>query len=88
MPITQTLTVTFDSSKSGTEEIADSFFLIFTELWAVEVPGREIPVALLDCRVDEVIRHPHPVTQDQFSVVSKRVVGIPEDNFTINTELF
>jgi hypothetical protein len=39
-------------------------------------------------RVDEVVRHPHLVTKDQFSLVSEKVFGIPEDNFTINIELF
>ena len=39
-------------------------------------------------RVDEVVRHPHLVTQDQFKQVSKKVSTIPEDNFTINIELF
>ncbi len=37
-------------------------------------------------RVDEVVRHPHLVTQDQFTQVSKK--DIPEENFTINIELF
>ncbi len=35
-------------------------------------------------RVDEVVRHPHLVTQDQFTQVSKKVFDIPEENFTIN----
>jgi hypothetical protein len=39
-------------------------------------------------RVDEVVRHPHLVTQDQFTQVSKKVSDIPEENFTINIELF
>ncbi len=39
-------------------------------------------------KVDEVVRHPHRVTQDQFSLVSEKVSGIPEDNFTIIIELF
>ncbi len=39
-------------------------------------------------RVDEVVRHPHLVTQDQFTQVSKKVSDIPEENFTINVELF
>jgi hypothetical protein len=39
-------------------------------------------------RVDEVVRHPHLVTQDQFSLVSEKVFGIPEEIFTINIELF
>ncbi len=38
-------------------------------------------------RVDEVVRHPHLVTQDQFTQVSK-VSDIPAENFTINIELF
>jgi hypothetical protein len=38
-------------------------------------------------RVDEVVRHPHLVTQDQFTQVSKKVSDIPEENFTINIEL-
>jgi hypothetical protein len=32
-------------------------------------------------RVDEVVRHPHLVTQDQFTQVSKKVSDIPEDQF-------
>jgi hypothetical protein len=32
-------------------------------------------------KVDEVVRHLHRVTQDQLSLVSERVSGIPEDNF-------
>ncbi len=39
-------------------------------------------------KVDEVVRHLHLVTQDRFSLVSEKVSGIPEDNFTINVELF
>jgi hypothetical protein len=39
-------------------------------------------------KVDEVVRHPHLVTQDQFSLVSEKFSGIPEGNFTINIELF
>jgi hypothetical protein len=39
-------------------------------------------------RVDEVVRHQHLVTQDQFTQVSKKVSDIPEENFTINIELF
>ncbi len=39
-------------------------------------------------KVDEVVRYPHLVTQDQFSQVSKKVSGIHEENFTINIELF
>ena len=39
-------------------------------------------------RVDEVVRHPHLVTQDQFTQVSKKVSDIPEENFTKNAELF
>ncbi len=38
-------------------------------------------------RVDEVVRHPHLVTQDQFRQVSKKVSDIPEENFTLNIEL-
>ncbi len=37
-------------------------------------------------RVDEVVRHLHLVTQDQFTQVSKKVSDIPEENFTINIE--
>jgi hypothetical protein len=39
-------------------------------------------------RVDEVVRHLHLVTQDQFTQVSKKVSNIPEENFTINIKLF
>jgi hypothetical protein len=39
-------------------------------------------------RVDEVVRHPHLVTHDQFTQVSKKVSDIPKENFTINIELF
>jgi hypothetical protein len=39
-------------------------------------------------RVDEVVRYLHRVTQDQFSLVSEKVSGIHEDNFTVNIELF
>jgi hypothetical protein len=39
-------------------------------------------------RVDEVVRHPHLVTQDQNTQVSKKVSDIPEENSTINIELF
>jgi hypothetical protein len=39
-------------------------------------------------RVDEVVQHPHLVTQDQFTQVSKKVSDIREENFTINIELF
>ncbi len=38
-------------------------------------------------RVDEVVRHLHLVTQDQFTQVSKKVSDIPEENFTTNIEL-
>jgi hypothetical protein len=39
-------------------------------------------------KFDEVVRHPHLATQDQFSLVSEKDSGIPEDNFIINIELF
>jgi hypothetical protein len=39
-------------------------------------------------RVDEVVRHPHLVTQDQNTQVLNKVFDIPEQNFTINIELF
>ncbi len=39
-------------------------------------------------RVDEVVRHPHLVTQDQFTQVSKKVSDIQDENFTINIKLF
>ncbi len=39
-------------------------------------------------RVDEVVRHPHLVTEDQFTQVSKKVFDIPAEDFTINIELF
>jgi hypothetical protein len=34
-------------------------------------------------RVDEVVRHPHLVTQDQNTQVSNKVSDISEENFTI-----
>jgi hypothetical protein len=39
-------------------------------------------------RVDKVVRHPHLLTQDQNTQVSNKVFDIPEENFTINIELF
>jgi hypothetical protein len=39
-------------------------------------------------RVDEVVQHPHLVTQGQFTQVSKKVSDIPEENFTKNIEVF
>ncbi len=39
-------------------------------------------------RVDEVVRHLHLVTQDQFTQILKKVSDIPKENFTINIELF
>jgi hypothetical protein len=39
-------------------------------------------------RVDEVVRHPHLVTQDQNTQVSNKFFDIPVENFTINIELF
>ena len=52
-------------------------------------PGTSTPIQLYTVkRVDEVVRHPHLVTQDQFTQVSKRVSDIPEENFTINIKLF
>jgi hypothetical protein len=39
-------------------------------------------------RVDEVVRHQHLVTQDQFTQVSKNFSNIPAEDFTINIELF
>jgi hypothetical protein len=39
-------------------------------------------------RVDEVVRHPHLVTQDQKTQVSNKFFDIPVENFTINIELF
>ncbi len=35
-------------------------------------------------RVDEVVRHPHLVTQDQNTQVSNKVSDISEENFTKN----
>jgi hypothetical protein len=48
----------------------------------------KIGIALHCKKVDEVIRHPHRVTQDQFSLVTEKVSGTHEDNFTINIEFF
>ncbi len=39
-------------------------------------------------KFDEVVRHLHLVTQDQFTLVSEKVFSIPEENFTKNIELF
>jgi hypothetical protein len=39
-------------------------------------------------RVDKVVRHPHLVTQDQFTQVSEKVFDIPAEDFTINIKLF
>ncbi len=39
-------------------------------------------------RVEEVVRHLHRVIQDQFSLVLDNIFGTPEENFTINVELF
>jgi hypothetical protein len=54
--------------------------------WKVTLPQKEIRNTVK--RVDEVVRHPHLVTQDQFTQVSKKVSDIPEENFIINIELF
>ncbi len=45
---------------------------------------------LIHCikRVDEVVRHPHLVTQDQKTQVSNKFFDIPVENFTIKIELF
>jgi hypothetical protein len=39
-------------------------------------------------KFDEVVRHLHLVTKDQFSLVSKKDSGIHEDNCNINIEVF
>ncbi len=39
-------------------------------------------------RVDEVVWHPHLVTQDQNTQVSNKVSDIAKENFTITSELF
>jgi hypothetical protein len=39
-------------------------------------------------RVDEVVRHPHLVTHNHFTLVWEKNFSIPVDNFTINIELF
>jgi hypothetical protein len=39
-------------------------------------------------KFDEVVRHQHLVTQDQFTLVSKKDSGIPKDNFHKNNEVF
>ncbi len=39
-------------------------------------------------RFDEVVQHLHLVTQDQFSLVSKKYSGIHEENCNINIEVF
>jgi hypothetical protein len=39
-------------------------------------------------KFDKVVRHLHLVTQDQFSLVSEKGSGIPEDNFIKNIKLF
>ncbi len=63
----------------------------------LDVSGQKEHVPLLDVstlqghtvkRVDEVVRHPHLVTQDQNTQVSNKVSDIPEENFTLNIELF
>jgi hypothetical protein len=50
--------------------------------------GDVIPFHYTVKRVDEVVRHPHLVTQDQNTQVSKKVSDIPEENFTINIKLY
>ncbi len=50
-----------------------------------------VTIPLICCtvkKVDEVVRNPHLVTQDQFSLVSEKASGILEGNFTINIKLF
>jgi hypothetical protein len=49
---------------------------------------RTWPIPYTVKKIDEVVRHLHLVTQDQFSLVSEKDSGIPEDNFIINIELF
>jgi hypothetical protein len=49
--------------------------------------GQSIPAYTVK-RVDEVVRHPHLVTHDQFTQVSKKVSDIPEENFNINIDVF
>jgi len=41
-------------------------------------------------KVDKLVRHPHRVTQNKFSLVLEKDKdsGIPEDNLNINMELF
>jgi hypothetical protein len=39
-------------------------------------------------KFDEVVRHLHLVTQDQFSLVSKKDSGIHEENCNKNIEVF
>ncbi len=39
-------------------------------------------------KFDEVVRHLHLVTQDQFSLVSEKDSVIHEENFNIDIELF
>jgi hypothetical protein len=39
-------------------------------------------------KFDEVVRHLHLVTLDQFSLVSKKDSGFHEENCTINIEVF
>jgi hypothetical protein len=58
--------------------------MYFVFLRGPEIINRKYTVK----RVDEVVRYPHLVMQDQFTQVSKKVCDIPVENFTINIELF
>jgi hypothetical protein len=58
--------------------VIDQMFVHYSNSWK-SFPCTSIPYTVK--RVDEVVRHPHLVTQDQFTQVSKTVSDIPEDQF-------
>ncbi len=75
------MTVWSEASSNGSE--------IFSSLVNMHVPFFE--TSWMTCtvkKIDEVVRHLHLVMQDQFTLVSEKVFGIPEENFTKNIELF
>ncbi len=79
--------------KSQQEQLKMYGLKKYTEGWALRTFVFSRQYAFLIClytvkRVDEVVRHPHLVTQDQKTQVSNKFFDIPVENFTINIELF
>jgi hypothetical protein len=69
--------------------LSSDFVSIIKGATIILLPSLVLPPHPLTVKkFDEVVQHLHLVTQDQFTLMSEKVFGIPEENFAKNIELF